>query len=77
VITDEFDDEMFDENVDTEPHVEEYDEASINESDEENVQSSIGTAPDAPVDTVDECNEQNMPSSTAAQCDVPTSSHID
>jgi hypothetical protein len=77
VITDEFDDEMFDENVDTEPHVEEYDEALINESDEENVQSSVGTAPDAPVGTVDECNEQNMPSSTAAQCDVPTSSHID
>jgi tryptophan synthase alpha subunit len=37
VVTDEFDDESFDENVDTKAHVEEDDEAGISESDEENV----------------------------------------
>jgi hypothetical protein len=31
VVTDEFDDETFDENVDTEPHVEEDDEVAISE----------------------------------------------
>jgi hypothetical protein len=76
VVTDEFDDETFDENVDTEPHVEEDAEASISESDEENVQTSGDTAPDAPVGTVDEGNEQNVPSSATNQCDVPTSSCI-
>jgi hypothetical protein len=35
------------------------------------------TSPDAPVDTVDEGNEQNVPSLVAAQCDVSTSSRID
>jgi hypothetical protein len=58
VVTDEFDDETFYENVDTEPHIEEDDEAAISESNEENVQSSMDTTPDAPVDTVDEGNEQ-------------------
>jgi hypothetical protein len=43
VVTDEFDADMFDENVDTGPHVEEDDEAAINESDEENMQPSINT----------------------------------
>jgi hypothetical protein len=76
VVTDDFDNEMFDENVDIEPHIEEDDEASISESDEENVQLLVDTAPDAPVDTVDEGNEQNVPSLVAAQCDVPTSSRI-
>jgi hypothetical protein len=59
VVTDEFDDESFDENVDTEAHVEEDDEAGIKESDEENVQPIVDTAPDAPVSTVDEGNEPN------------------
>jgi hypothetical protein len=59
VVIDEFDDETFHENIDTEPHFEEDDEAAINESDEENVQPSVDTAPDAPVSTVDEGNEQN------------------
>jgi hypothetical protein len=76
VVTDEFDADTFDPNVDTELHVEEDDEASISESDEENVQPSVDTAPDAPVGIVDEGNEQNVPSSAAAQCDVLTSSHI-
>jgi hypothetical protein len=38
VVTDKFDVNTFDENVDTEPHIEEDDEAGISESDEENVQ---------------------------------------
>jgi hypothetical protein len=59
VVTDKFDDETFDENVDTEAHVEEDDEAGISKNDEENVQPSVNTAPDAPVDIVDEGNEQN------------------
>jgi hypothetical protein len=37
VVIDEFDDETFNENVDTEAHIEEDDEAGISESDEENV----------------------------------------
>jgi hypothetical protein len=66
VVTDEFDDGTFDENVDTEPHVEEDDEAAISESDEENMQPSIDTSLDAPVGTVDEGYEQNVPSSAVA-----------
>jgi hypothetical protein len=77
VVTDEFDVNTFDENVDTDPHVEEDDKATINESDEENMQPSIDIALDASINAVDEGNEQNMPSSTATQCDVPTSSRID
>jgi hypothetical protein len=57
VVTDEFDDEMFDENVDTEAHIEEDDEAGISKSDEENVQPLVDTTLDAPVGT--EGNEQN------------------
>jgi hypothetical protein len=59
VATDEFDDETFDENVDTEAHVEEDDETRISESDEENMQPIVDTAPDAPVDIVGEGNEPN------------------
>jgi hypothetical protein len=59
MVIDEFDDEIFDENVDTEAHVEEDDEAGISESDEENVQLIMDIAPDASVDTVDEGNEPN------------------
>jgi hypothetical protein len=76
VVIDEFDANTFDENVDTESHIEEDDETSINDSDEENVQPSVNTATDAPVGTVDEGNGQNVSSSVAAQCDVPTSSRI-
>jgi hypothetical protein len=54
VVTDEFEADTFDENVDIEPHV----EAAINESDEENVQPSVDTTPDALVGTVDEGDEQ-------------------
>jgi hypothetical protein len=59
IVTDEFDDEIFDGNVDTEIHVEEEEEAGISESNEENVQPTVDTAPDAPVGTVDEDNESN------------------
>jgi hypothetical protein len=54
VVTDEFDD-----NVNTEAHVEEDDKTRINKSDEENMQPTVDTAPDAPVSTIDEGNEPN------------------
>jgi hypothetical protein len=59
VVTDEFDDETFDENVDTDVHIKEDDEAGINESDVENVQPTVDTSPDAPVGTVHDGNERN------------------
>jgi hypothetical protein len=59
VVTDEFDDKTFDDNVDTKAHVEEDDEAGISKSDKENMQPIVDTTPDAPVGTVDECNEPN------------------
>jgi hypothetical protein len=59
VVTYEFDDETFDENVDTETYIEEDDEAGITESNEENMQPIVDTTPDAPVGTVDEGNELN------------------
>jgi hypothetical protein len=77
VITDEFNVNTFDENVDTEPLVDEDDEAAISDSDEENVRPSVDTTLDASVGAIDDGNEQNVPTSTAAQCDVPTSSRID
>jgi hypothetical protein len=77
VVTDEFGGNTFDESVDTELNVEEDNEAAISESDEENVKPSVDTSPDASVGVVDEGNEQNVPSSVAAQCDVPISSRID
>jgi hypothetical protein len=61
VVVDDFDVDMFDENVDIERHVEEDDEIAISKSDEENVQPSVDTAPDAPVGTVDEGNKANIP----------------
>jgi hypothetical protein len=76
VVTNEFDADTFDENVDTELHVED-DEEEIGKSDEENVQPLADTATDAPVGTIDEDNEQNVPSSATTQCDVLTSSRID
>jgi hypothetical protein len=45
-VTDEFDTDMFDENVDTEQPIEENDEAANSESDEENMQPSVDTALD-------------------------------
>jgi hypothetical protein len=59
VVTDEFDDEIFDDNVDTEAYIEEDDEAGISESDEENVQPTVDTTSDAPVGTIDKGNEPN------------------
>jgi hypothetical protein len=61
VVRDEFNTDMFDENVETEQHVEENDETAISESDEENMEPSVDIAPDAPVDTCDEGNEANVP----------------
>jgi hypothetical protein len=77
VVTDEFDADTFAENVDTEQHVEEDDETTISENDEENMQPSVDTAPDAPVNTIDEGNETHMPSTAVNPCDVPTSSRIE
>jgi hypothetical protein len=65
VVTDEFVTDTFDENVNTEQYIEEDDATTISESDEENMQPSVDIAPDVPVDTVDEGNEANMPSSAA------------
>jgi hypothetical protein len=59
LVTNKFDDETFDENVDTEAHIEEEDEVGISESDEKNMQPTVDTTPDAPVGTVDEGNEPN------------------
>jgi hypothetical protein len=77
VVTDEFDVDMFAENVDTEQHIEEDDKTARSESDEGNVQHSVDIAPDAPFDTGGEGNEANVPSSAVNLCDVPTSSRID
>jgi hypothetical protein len=77
VVTDEFDVDMFAENVDTEQHIEEDDKTARSESDEGNVQHSVDIAPDAPFDTGGEGNEANVPSSAVTLCDVPTSSRID
>jgi hypothetical protein len=77
VVRDEFDADTFDENVDTEQHIEENDETEISVSDKENMQPSVDTGPDAPVSTGGEGNEANVAPSSVALCDVPTSSHID
>jgi hypothetical protein len=76
VVTNEFDDVIFAENVDTVQHVEEDDETTISESGEENMQPSVDTAPDASVSTIDKGNETNMPSLAVTPCGVPTSSRI-
>jgi hypothetical protein len=76
VVTNEFDVDTFAENVDTKQHVKKDDEIERRESDEGNVQPSVDTAPNAPVDTGGEGNEANMPSSAVTLCDVPTSSCI-
>jgi hypothetical protein len=76
VVTDEFYTDTFAENVDTEEHIEEDDERARSESDEENMQPSFDTAPDAAVGPGGEGNEANVPSSAVTLCDVPTSSGI-
>ena len=66
LVRDEFDVDMFDQNLDNEQNVDENDASSSSESDEENIEGG----------TSDEGNESNMPQS-APMCDVPTSSRID
>jgi hypothetical protein len=61
VVRDEFDADTFDENVETEQHVEENDETTISVSVEENMEPSVDTAPDALVGTGGEDNETNVP----------------
>jgi hypothetical protein len=77
VVTDKFDVDTFDENVNTKQHVEEDDETTRSESDEENRQPPVNITFDAAVSTGDEGNEANVPSSVVTLCDIPTSSHID
>jgi hypothetical protein len=77
VVTNEFDADMFAENVDIEKHIEEDDETTRSESDEENRQPSVDIAPDAAVSLGGEGNEANVPSSTVTLCDVPILSRID
>jgi hypothetical protein len=77
VVTNEFDDVTFVENVDTEQHIEEDDETIRNTSDEEFIPPSVDTAPDPAVDSGGEDNEANVSSSAVTLCDVPTSSRID
>jgi hypothetical protein len=49
----------------------------VTESDEENMQPSVDTTPNAAVDLGGEGNEANVPSSVVTLCDVLTSSCID
>jgi hypothetical protein len=77
LIRDEFDVDIFYENLDNEQHIDENDELSSSESDEENMQAPVDTAHDVPIATSGEGNESNMPHSVVAICDVPTSSLID
>jgi hypothetical protein len=66
VVTDEIDADMFDRNVDNEQHIEENDELASNESDEEHMQPSVDTAPDALVGPGGEGNVANVPRCTRA-----------
>jgi hypothetical protein len=77
VVRDEFDADTFDENVETEQHVEENDETTISVSVEENMEPSVDTTPDAPVGTGGEDNETNVPPSSVTLCDILISSRID
>jgi hypothetical protein len=52
-VTDEFDADTLDENLDNEHHIDENDESSSSESDEENMQSPFDAAPDVPISTGD------------------------
>jgi hypothetical protein len=73
----EFDADTLDDNLYIEQHVEKNDETVNSESDEENMQSSVDIAPDAPVGTGDEGNDANVSPSVITLCDVPISNHID
>jgi hypothetical protein len=77
VVTDEFDADTFDENVDTEQRIEQDDETARSESNEENGQNSVDTAPDVAAGQGGESNEANVPFSAVTLCDVLISSHID
>jgi hypothetical protein len=63
VVIDEFDANTFDENVDTEQHIEKDEETVRSESDEENRQPSVDIALDARVSAGGEGNKANVPSS--------------
>jgi hypothetical protein len=76
LVTDEFDADTLDENLDNEQHVDENDESSNSESNEENMHASFDTAPDVPVGIGGEGNESNMPHIAVDLCDVPKSSRI-
>jgi hypothetical protein len=54
VVRDEFDADTFNENIDTEEHIEENDEIASSKSDEENIQLLVDTTPDAPIGLVAE-----------------------
>jgi hypothetical protein len=69
VVTDDFDGNMFAENIDTEQYIEEDDDKARSESDAGNVQPSVHTG--------GEGNEANVPSSAITLCDALTSSRID
>jgi hypothetical protein len=77
VVTDEFDAGTFDENVNTEKHVEEDDETARSESDEDNRQPPIKTTSDAAVGVDGEGYEAYVPSSVVTPCGVLTSGRID
>jgi hypothetical protein len=77
VVIAEFDADTFAENDDTEQHIKEDDETARSESDEENMQLSVDTAPDVAIGLGGEGNEANVPSSVVTLCDVPTPSRID
>jgi hypothetical protein len=77
VVTDEFDADTFDENVDTEQHVEEDDETARSESDEESREPPVNTTSDVAIDAGGEGNEANVPSSPVTPCDVSILSRID
>jgi hypothetical protein len=77
LVTDEFDVDTFDENLNNEQNVDENDELSSSESDKENMQAPFDTTRDVLVSTGGEGNESNMPHSVTVVCDVPTSSCID
>jgi hypothetical protein len=61
LVRDEFDANMFDENIDNEENVNENDESPSSMSDEENIEALFDTTRDVPVATGGEGNESNMP----------------
>jgi hypothetical protein len=61
LVWDEFDTDIFDQNLDNEQYVDENDESSSSESDEENIEAPFDTTRDVLVATGGEGNESNMP----------------